>query len=479
MQTPEQEYLIDNNVQLFLVAPVWFSSASVGMSPQERPTLLELLQEELNEDGDCGVWKLEKFLAPRTLMLRKYGQLWREFSFNSQFMQAISSIFGEDLSDAVFARLTIFDYGLGNVEVSVNLPLANTESLEDVATKAEALKLKFVKEFNQGLPNAELELTAIDKKYVTFSEDYLNGVVNQLRPEYDEGVVPKRVAFMCGPVSRNLLFVNSGGVCPQLTVHAQQLHETAYTFLNDANDNMGFTGSEKIPISHEGFEGAVALVNRSESSCIRYRKNIKRGMTFSELCAAEKENIKRTKFLWSLVHLYWSALFCSSEGYYVIAASSRIADYKSMAAIHEEIRNIENYQSIISMIKFESQPEKVIVEGEDSIRYAAIWDAYKSEDLIRSLIQIQSDSEQSLLTLRDKMRELSNKRTNRILAAFTGFTIISVIIDLILFYDVQNLLPPPSRFSYLGYALSALGILTLGYWGVNFILHRAAILRKE
>jgi hypothetical protein len=478
VQSPEQEFLIDNKVQMFLVAPVWFSSTSVGMSPQQRPTLLKELQAQLNADGDCGQWNLEKFHAPRTIKLRKYGQLWRRFNFSHEFIQSISSTFGEDLSDAVFARLTLFDYGLGNVEVSVNLPIPSAEDLDDIAQKAEALKLKFVAEFNQGLPHAELELETIDEKYVAFSTEQLNGVVNQLRPEYDESVVSKRVAFMCGPVSRNLLFINSSGVFPPLSVTARQVHETAYTFLNDANDNLGFTGSEKIPISHEGFEGAVAIVNRSHSSCLRFRKNLKKGLDFGELCTAERENIKRTKLLWSLVHLYWSALFCSSEGYYVISASSRISDYKSVAAIHDGIRNIENYQSIISMIKFESQPEKVVVEGEDSIRYAYIWDAYKSEDLIRSLTQIQNDSEQSLLTLRDKMRELSNKRTNRILAAFTGFTIISVIIDLILFYDVQNLLPPPSRFSYLGFGLSALGLVTLVFWSVNFVLHRAAILRK-
>ncbi|MBU2979640.1 hypothetical protein [Alteromonas sp. C1M14] len=479
MQSPEQEFLIDDKVQLYLVAPVWFSSTSVGMSPQERPALLKGLQDTLNESGNCGKWELEAFHAPRTLKLRKYGQLWREFNFSSEFMQAISSIAEEDLSASVFARLTIFDYGLGNIEVSVNLPILSTGKLIDLASKAEALKLKFVTEFNQGLPNAELELTDIDEKYVTFSQQHLGGVINQLRPVYDESVVSKRVAFMCGPVSRNLLFVNSQGVCPQITATAAQLHETAYTFLNHANENFGFTGSEKIPISHEGFEGAVAVVNRSETSCIRYRKNLKRHLGFNALCIAEKENIKRTKFLWSLVHLYWSALFCSSEGYYVISASSRISEYKSVNDIHEEIRNIENYQSIISMIKFESQPEKVIVEGEDVIRYAHIWDAYKSEDLIRSLSQIQSDSEQSLLTLRDKMRELSNKRTNRILAAFTAFTIISVIIDLILFYDVKNALPPPSRFSYLGYALAFLGTLTVGYLGVNIIFHRASLFRKR
>lgn len=256
------------------------------------------------------------------------------------------------------------------------------------------------------------------------------------------------------------------------------MHETACAFLNDANVNLGFTGSAKIPISHEGFEGAVALVNRSEKSCTRYRRNIESRMTFGQLCMVERANIKRTKFLWSLVQLYWSALFCASEGYYFIAAASRKTDYKSISNIHNEMRKISNYQSIISMIKFECQPEKVIVEGEDSIRYANIWSAYKSENLIRSLSQIQSDSELALLTLRDKITELSSKRTTRILSAFTAFTIISVFIDLFLFYDVNKVLSPEIRLQYLGISLATLFILFLVFWGVNFIRHRSVILRK-
>ncbi len=479
MQISNQEFLIDSKVQILLVAPVWFSSTSVGMPPSKRPSLLKQLQEKMNAGSDSGNWEIDEFLTPRTLKFRKYGQLWRQFKFNLEFMQEISAIFGEDLSDAVFARLTLFDYGLGNAEVTINLPILSAKTLDNIAKKAEELKLRFVTEFNQGLPNAELELESIDKIYVAFSQKFLNGVVNQLRPAYDKSVVSQRATLMCGPVSRNLLFINSSGVVPQLTVNTRQLHETAYTFLNDANDNQGVTNSEIIPISHEGFEGAVALVNRSEASCLRYHNDIKNNASFSELCIAECDNIKRTKLLWCLAQLYWSALFCSSEGYFSISASSRTTDYKSISAIHEETRRIENYQSIISMLKFESQPEKVIVEGEDSIRYANIWDAFKSEDLIRSLDQIQSDSEQALLALRDKLRALSIKRTNHILAAFTGFALVSVIIDIILFYDVNNQLPPLTRLSYLGYSLLALALITLVYWGVNYILHRASILRKD
>ena len=129
MQRSNQEFLIDNKVQILLVAPVWFSSTSVGMPPSKRPSLLKQLQDKMNANRDCGNWELERFHTPRTLKLRKYGQLWRQFEFNLEFMQDITSIFGEDLSDAVFARLTLFDYGLGNVEVSVNLPISSSRTL--------------------------------------------------------------------------------------------------------------------------------------------------------------------------------------------------------------------------------------------------------------------------------------------------------------------------------------------------------------
>lgn len=186
MHSAEQQFLIDDRVQLFLVAPIWLSTATIGMSPKDRKSLLQ--------------------------------QLWREFNFEKAFVNELAKICGEDIKVEIFCRITLFDYGLGNIEVSLNLPVASINALEELGKKAESLKLMFVDEFKNGLANAKLDLSPIDQVYKSFSRRNLVSEVNQLRPDYDESIVSKRSHFMCGPVSRNLLFVNSCGVCPQIGV---------------------------------------------------------------------------------------------------------------------------------------------------------------------------------------------------------------------------------------------------------------------
>lgn len=474
-----EEFLIDDEVQMYLVSPVWLSTATIAISPENRPKTLEALAKELNDGDSQAIWNLQKFQAPRTLKLRKYGQLWREFSFMNNLLDAAKDIAGHCIADRIFCRFILFDYGLCNVEVTLKLTFNEHETVDDFAKRAERLKLLFVEEFNTGLPNAVLDLNKIDSVFRNFSIKHLGGVENALRPVYDETVYSKRVSFMCGPVSRNLLLVDTCGVKPQMRISSSDIFTMANIFLNEANSDFGFTGSEKIPISHEGFEGAVALTKRDEKECMRVQEDLQKGLPFKKICISEQGNIERTKLLWSFVHLYWSALFCSSEGYYVIAASSRGREFKSTEEVLEAIKVIESYQAITSMISFESQPEKIIVEGEDSIRYAKIWEAYKSEELLKSLAQIQNVAENTLLSLRSKMEELSNRRTNSILTAFTALTMVSVIVDVIWFYDVEDSIPSLDRLSYVGSGALILAIFFTMLWVANSLIHKFELLKRD
>lgn len=452
--------------ELYLVGPLWFSVTAPGISPQLRPKALEQLRDYLNaaDAGSNFAWNIQLFDEPRTLRLRKHGQIWRELTFSEKFIEELSGIYGQDLAGEVSARITYFDYGFGNIEVSTNLNTGVAGILRAAAI-SERLKLAFVKELNAGAPHADIDLMSLDKSVSVFLQDQYVGVENELRPKYDPEVVSRRAAFMCGPVSRNLLFFEKSTATAALTTSTTEFHNVAYTFLNEANQDSGITGSTKIPISHEGFEGAVAIIGEltvgEEMSDCETTQVLHGEIVNTEIAS-------RTKLLWSLAHLYWSVIYCASEGYFEIASSESLKDVRTLKEVNLEIKKIESYQTIISMIKFESQPEKIIVEGEDTIAYAHVWQAYKAEELIISLSQIQQDAENMLITLRDKAQAATTKRTNNIIVGFTLLTIISVLVDLIIFYDVGSGIGAAQRITYLLvgiFVLATIGFLT---WVIQF-----------
>lgn len=447
-----EHYLIDTNAQLFFVAPYWTNTTATGDAPDARLDALNGLKDSLNKrTKGAELWQTQVFQKPRTMRLRKYGQLWRPFSFKGAFEGELDRILTSHHYDGIWSRVTYFDYGLGCIEVSVGLQNLSEEALLAMRPALSDVKLLLVDQFVAGLPDAKLDITSIDQTISNYLAQNEHGVANRLRPTYDSRIVPAAASLMCGPVSRNLLLTDSLGAAPRFECSAEAVSELANSFLNQTNQDHGKTGSERIPISHEGFEGAVALVRRDEDHVDRIKEEHAAGKRFSEKCAAECGEVLRTKQLWSAVHMYWSSMFAASEGFFAITASYAEVEADSLAQVQEEYERIDRYQKIISMLKFESQPEKITVEGEDRIRYNAIWRAYDAEELMRALSQIQHDAETTLEALRDYAQKIMQQRMNRIIGAFTLLTLLSVIVDVILLYDVDQSLSASFRFSLLAF----------------------------
>ena len=449
-------YRIDDEAQIFLVAPYWTSTASVGMAPANRKKLLTQLRCELNRglpdapepdpgqagqqddtpEEDLSRWKLEPFNSPRTLKLRRHGQLSRHFELHEELLTRLREVLGEGVLTDYAARVTYFDYGIGCIEVTLGCRFGRI-GVETFSTNAEKAKLVMVEAFNNGLTEADLDLEDLDKRISGFLVDAMKGIPNKLRPTYDDDVVDRRAQMFCGPVSRNIVFIDSNGLVPQLTVSAKQLSRAAYTFLNEANDDDGRTGSDKIPISHEGFEGAVALIRRSQDASERVEAEMSWQTCLARRIETEEGEVRRTKLLWSLIHIYWSALFCASEGFFGMAASYGQQDL-TRRQIEDELAEIEKFQSIVSMIKFESQPEKVIVEGEDRSRYANVWHAYESEELLSSLDQIRQDSTATVQSLRDRSQKIYQSRIALTVNIFTLLMALSTVVDLVVFFHMER-----------------------------------------
>lgn len=472
----EQSFDIDNEAQIFVVAPYWTSIASIGMPPAARPKLLRQLTENLNERDNEGadVWKIEQFHVPRTLKFRRYGQIWRQFNLRDDLLDKLKQYLGVDHFGGYFSRLTYFDYGIGCVEVSICCSGIDKIGIEEFSRRAERVKLAMVEAFNGGLIEADLDLEAIDGWISEFLKKHLSGLPNKLRPSYDASILNARAALFCGPVSRNIIFTDSKNFTPKIPVSSGDISRAAFNYINEAEDNGGYTGSEKIPISHEGFEGAVALVRRGPEASVRVCEEIGTKTAFSERIVAEIGEVQRTKLLWSLVHTYWSALFCASEGFFSIAASYGNDDHPSLRQIERELSEIDEYQKIVSMIKFESKPEKIIVEGEDRSRYAKVWKAYDSEELLRSLDQILQDSSATLESLRNRAQKIIQVRTTRIFTAFTLLTLLSVIADMIILFDVSGQTDAEMRLMLLISGGLGLSLVAIAAWiiGVKFASNR-------
>ncbi|MEL6876021.1 MAG: hypothetical protein AAGM33_11155, partial [Pseudomonadota bacterium] len=346
--------------------------------------------------------------------------------------------------------------------------------VEEFSKRAEQVKLTIVEAINGGLKESDLELETIDQWISAFLKKHLSGLPNKLRPSYDESILDARASLFCGPVSRNIIFTDTEGFATKIPASSGDLSRAAFNYINEAEDNGGYTGSEKIPISHEGFEGAVALIRRGPEASARVCEEVNAKMRFSERVIAEIGEVQRTKLLWSLVQTYWSALFCASEGFFAIAASYGIDDRPSLRQIERELSEIDEYQKIVSMLKFESKPEKIIVEGEDRSRYAKVWQAYDSEELLRSLDQILQDSSATLESLRDRAQKIIQARTTRIFTAFTLLTLLSVIADMIILFDTSSEAGPELRLWILVSGALGLSMIAVVAWvlGTRFASRR-------
>ncbi|MBR9805967.1 MAG: hypothetical protein GYB49_01925 [Alphaproteobacteria bacterium] len=441
---------IDPWAQIFLVAPYWTSITVPATSPEARPQFLEKLQGALNKGAEGAPWELERFARPRTIRFRKYGQLVCPFEFKPDFVEEIQNHIGTDHFDGLSGRINYFDYGIGNIEICIGIKNITAESLEVLTPKFEVCKLRVVDELVAGVPSALIDLEDIDRRISAYLKKHCDGLENRLKPSYDQDIISKRSSMMCGPVSRNVLFINSDTPSASVEVPLDAIQQLAAKFLNQVNGNLGQTGSSSIPVSHVGFEGAVAVVNRNETSCQRVGKSLSDGaFTVMNDLTGEEGEVKRTKMLWALVHMYWSAFYCSSEGLFSLLASHSEKKKARLADIRREYEALEFYKRIISTLKFEAKPEKVVVEGEDRIRYTSVWDAYESDDLLISLEKINADLTENLLTLRDRAHRIIQNRTATLIAIFTALTIFSLVADVIELYDVTGLIKPLLRMTIL------------------------------
>ncbi|WP_084399915.1 hypothetical protein [Henriciella aquimarina] len=461
---------IDTHAQLFFIAPFWTSATAVADGHHDRPDKIKKLRRTLNERtkkaGESETWELEEFKGPRTLRERKYGQIWRSFTFNDSFVSEIRSMIGASRFEGIRCRAIYFDYGLGSLEISIGLKNLDSQALRDMEQSLVNTKLKIVKELVAGVPNAELDLKAIDREISRFLVRECNGLENQLRPDYDVETLTGRSPLMCGPVSRNVLFTQTGGALSQFEINVHQIERLSRAFLNEVSEGQGRTESESIPVSHVGFEGAVAVVRRSKEAILRVRQRVERNEY--EFCAdhdLEEGEVKRTKLLWSLIHTYWSAFYCASEGLYSLSAKYSSNMRSSLANIREDYDELEHFQRIIAMLRFEARPEKMVVEGEDGVRYASVWDAYKSEALLQAMDAINADLRETLTSLRDRAQKLLQTRTNRLIFFFTVLSLLSVVSDLIILYDVTNHIGSAQRIVIL--STSALAIIIIGLIGVT------------
>lgn len=459
-----KQFVFDDSCELFFVAPFWTRTTAVGTAASARPSRLEQLRKHLNAGGgDQGHWRLEKFSAPRTLRLRRYGQIWTEFSFEDRFLIELRSILGTEHFGGVFSRITYFDYGIGCVEVTVIAKGLISADLQAFAERATQIKLRLVDQLVTGLPLGQVSLPRIEDRISGFLTKKYAGLPNRLRPTYDTSVIGLDAQIMCGPVSRNILFTQCGTTSSrQVTV--EELRAVAQCYLNDVDDGQGVTGSEIIPVNYVGFEGSVSLVNidQAEPQDSQFYPD---EPGYPEELSFEHHEVRRTKLLWSAAHMYWAAMFTASEGFFAMSADHAEVPGRRLKDITEEIDNLDEYQKILSMLMFESQPEKIVVEGEDRLRYGTVWNAYGSEKLARGLRQIQNDAEATLQSLRGRMQKLIQARVGGTLAIFTLLTVVSVIVDVIILYDVDNGLPPLLRLGILGTA--ALSIFVLA--GVAFL----------
>lgn len=255
-------YSIDERAQLFFVAPYWAGIAATGDQPETRLESLEALRAELNaQTKKSEPWQIQSFLKPRTLRLRKIGQLCREFEFEESFIAEIEAMLGDEHFDGVFSRITYFDYGIGCIEVSIGLKNLNANNIETIGDQLIALKLRMVDELVRGIPHAKIDLVEIDKIISAELGATARGVPNRFRPKFGKDLSGTAAELMCGPVSRNIILVDSGGgTIPRFNVTLDQVKRLANSFLNESKANDGLNGSRCIPVSHEGFEGAVAIL---------------------------------------------------------------------------------------------------------------------------------------------------------------------------------------------------------------------------
>lgn len=465
MSESETLITLDNFAQLYFVAPYWTSVTAIGVSPKDRRSELEKISEVLNKDqvGDQK-WAVEKIVSPRTLQYRKFGHIVREFNFEDAFSNEIALLIGPESFAGICGRITYFDYGLGNIEIAIGFKKLDAAAFQILAAKLTVAKDRIVSELIAGVPNALIDLEELDRILGNYFRTERSGIQNQLRATYDEAVLSPDARMpgarmICGPVSRNILFTGSNGALPTIDISYGAIEKFAFQFLNEKNPRHGVTGSDRIPISHEGFEGAVSVVRRSQESAIRFQSLTDNAWVY-EHCRLERGEVARTKLLWSIIQLYWAAMFSASEGLFAYASDNGEVKSQSLRNLTKEGEKLEQLQKIISMIRFESHPEKVTVSGEDRVRYMSIWNAYGTDQLLTSLGDIQADTHKTLTSIRERAQNLLRKRLNWIISTFTLLAVVSVIADVIALYDIKNQIPADERMAYL--ALGGAGLLGVG-----------------
>lgn len=421
---------LDKRAQIFLVAPYWTTRVSIGVPPAKRPELLKKLTEALNSsDPHLQSWETELFEFPRTLRLRKHGQLTCPLVLEKQFHDDVSS-FLEPFQPKANGRITYFDFGMGTIELLIDLNFLHEPSLHDFSTRCSEAKLYLVEQLNQGLPQAKFDFESIDKILTRSLESYGPTYSNKLMPAYDTAVVSKRSAMMCGPVSRNLVFFDSGSSVAQFEASEHSIRDIAACFLNEIHKTDGITQSDKIPISYEGFEGAVAVIRCADQTADGHRSDAMDASALFDVGLSTKLHaVRRTRNLWALLQIYWSAKFCASEGLYALLSEYTTNSQRPLRQLTAEYRQLEEYDRILSKIKFESQPEKITVEGEDNVAYTNVWNAYGVDKLNVSLSKIQEDVSGMLLSLRDKAEKVIQNRNSLTLRVFTALTLLSVVLD--------------------------------------------------
>lgn len=451
---------IERACRLFFSTPFWSDSICTGIHPSQREIHLKSLCEYLNSKNDDGLpWIYMDILKPRTIKNRKRGVVYKIIQLPKTFKNKVSSIFEENNVINIQARICYVDYGLGALEINIDVIRNSNENFISFIRKSTLVKEMVVYYLQQGAEGITPSFQLINEKISNFFDRAGISIPNQLSKQSNDHST-KKSSFLCGPIGRHLILFCSELKSKVLKIDVDEIKLASNIFMNQCSENQGITGLLSIPIYHVGYEGGVLLLN--DKNCFQ---NI---LDTRKLGNLESNNsmVGHIQFLWTWTIVFWTALFTASEGLYALSTIYSLSGKYSLKEINHNLEFFDGYRKTISMIKYEFRPENVVVEGEDSILYSKLWYAYKSDELYKSLSQIDFDFEKIITSLSQKSDSLSQKRIQILFGILTIISFINVIASLIGFYDVNGEIQSFDRLKLIVCVCTIFCLLCIIYIGI-------------
>ncbi|MAD41990.1 MAG: hypothetical protein CL623_06320 [Arcobacter sp.] len=418
------KYNIKNTICVNFTLPFWLDKVFIIKNQDDRQKTLNDLVKLMNTNNDNTI-TLEDYANIRTLEKRKESFIQIKVPSIDILEKKVKEIFQVNYNSLII-NCNYIDYGAGYINIKVYCKL-NTD-IKVFFTQAELMKtfiaesiVKYAKysnddsffdKFDEVLKNLKNNIIAFNKIDI-YNNYFYHGNLKK---------------WMCGPISRDIIFFTPD-------YHKNILKSSVKEENNNLKHNIIEIDLAIFKENTNFFLGGIKFFREMETGYLPYIYHSFEGT----VAIVENSKFNRLNILQCIAMFYWTIFYSAASGTY-LKSSQYLKKEEKLTDINikNEIRKLENSRRLLQLLKFESKPENVIVEGIDSSIYSLIFSAYESDKLEKSLDDMEHTLDQNLDSLLFEIESIKEEKIQNVLSLITIATISSLIMDMYLFYDQLN-----------------------------------------